>query len=157
MTLSTAMSSQLQRVSDAAGVLVLLILTHPSLATVRVVCDTRDWTVGADTYVGLPFRFRLPQAVQGEAPRAQLEVDNVGRALTQQLDALPPGAALQATIRIVSRAAPATVEMEWTAPMSGVSVTVQTLTATIGNDDALRAPAVRMRYDLTTAPGLFEG
>ena len=152
---TAATREQLQRVNDASGVLVLLLLEHPSIATVHVVNDTRDWVIGADTWIGLPFRFRLPQSAAGQAPRAALEVDNVGRALTEELEKLPPGAALQATVRIVSRATPTVVDYEFTAPLSGVSITVQTVTAVIGNDDALRAPAVKVRYDPSTTPGLF--
>ena len=152
---TAATREQLQRVNDASGALVLLLLEHPSIATVHVVNDTRDWIIGADTWIGLPFRFRLPQSAAGQAPRAALEVDNVGRALTEELEKLPPGAALQATVRIVSRATPAVVDYEFTPPLSGVSITVQTVTAVIGNDDALRAPAVKVRYDPSTTPGLF--
>lgn len=150
-----ATRAQLQRVTDADGVLVLLLLEHPSIATVHVVNDTRDWTIGADTWIGLPFKFKLPQAVAGQAPRAALEVDNVGRELTAELEKLPPGTALQATVRIVSRATPEVVDYEFTAPLSGVSITVQTVTAIVGNDDALRAPAIKLRYDPSTTPGLF--
>lgn len=146
---------QLRRVSDTDGVLVLLLMEHPSIDTVRVVNDTRDWLIGADTWIGLPFRFRLPQSVGGQAPRAALEVDNVGSELGAELDKLPPGAALQATVRIVSRATPTVVDYEFTAPLSGVSVTVPTVSAVVGNDDALRAPVVKMRYDPVTTPGLF--
>lgn len=152
---SPATRAQLRRVNDPSGVLVLLLLQHPSIATVRVVNDTRDWIIDGDTWVGLPFRFKLPQATGGQAPRAALEVDNVGRALTAELEKLPAGAALQATIRLVSRATPVVVDYEFTAPLSGVSVSVTTVSAAVGNDEALRAPAVKLRYDPTQTPGLF--
>lgn len=154
---SATFDAQLQRVTDPDGVLVLLVLSHPSIATVYVVNDTRDWLISGQTYIGLPFRFKLPQANQGEAPRAQLEVDNVGRGIAAELEQLPAGAALQATLSIVSRTAPTTVEYSFKAPLSAVSCTVPLLTATLGNDDALRSPAVKMRYDPATSPGLFAG
>lgn len=154
---STATRTQLQRVTDPDGMLCLLVLEHPSIDTVFVVNDTRDWAIGANTYIGLGFRFKLPASSAGEAPRAQLELDNVGRTLTVELERLPPGAALQATISLVSRATPTVVDFQFSAPLSGVSVSVQTLTATVGNDDALRAPAVKVRYDVKTNPGLFPG
>lgn len=152
---SPELREQLHRVTDTDGVLVLLLMEHPDIETVRVVNDTRDWTIGADTWIGLPFRFRLPQSVAGQAPRAALEMDNVGSDLGAELELLPPGAALQATVRLVSRATPTVVDYEFTAPLSGVSVTVPTVTAVVGNDDALRAPAVKMRFDPVTTPGMF--
>lgn len=154
---SPASRAQLQRVDDPTGLLLLLKLEHPSMATVHVVNDTRDWVIDGTSWIGLPFRFRLPNSVAGEAPRAQLELDNVGTELTAELERLPPGGALQATIYLVSRATPSVVDYEFTAPLSGVSATMTTVSGTIGNDDALRSPAVKMRYDPTTAPGLFAG
>jgi hypothetical protein len=152
---TTATKARLQRVNDPEGMLVLLMLAHPSIATVRVVNDTRDWVIGADTWVGLPFRFKLPSDTQGQAPRAALEIDNVGRDLSLELEKLPPGAALQATIKLVSRASPTVTDYEFTAPLSGVQVRTETVTAVVGNDDALRAPLVKARYDPSTTPGLF--
>lgn len=157
MVMSAATREQLHRVTDPDGVLVLLVLEHPSIATAYVVNDTRDWTIGGQPYIGLPFRFKLPDATAGQAPRAQLEIDNVGRALMADLEQLPPGGALMATISVVSRNTPTVVDFMFQAPLSGVSASVATVTATVGNDDALRAPAVKVRFDPTTSPGLFAG
>lgn len=157
MALSAATREQLHRVTDTDGVLVLLKLEHPSIATAYVVNDTRDWVIGGTTYVGLPFRFKLPDANPGEAPRAQIEIDNVGRALMAELEALPPTGALLATFSVVSRAQPTVVDYSFQAPLSGISANVQVLTAVVGNDDALRAPAVKVRFDPSTSPGLFAG
>lgn len=157
MGVSLSTREQLQRVTDSAGLLVLLVLEHPSISTAYVVNDTRDWTISGQTYVGLPFRFKLPDETAGQAPRAQVEIDNVGRALTAELELLPPGGALMATFKVVSRATPTVVDFQFAAPLSGVSASVQSVTATVGNDDALRAPAVKVRYDPSTSPGLFAG
>ena len=112
---------QLQRVNDPAGMLVLLKLEHPAMETAHVANDTRGWVIDGVTWVGLPFRFRLPNSVAGEAPRAVLEVDNVGRELIGDLERLPPGGALQATVYVVSRAQPTVIDYTFTAPLSGVS------------------------------------
>ena len=78
---TAATRAQLQRVDDAAGMLLMLKLEHPAMATARVVNDTRDWVISGTTWVGLPFRFTLPNDGE-QAPRARLEIDNVGLALT---------------------------------------------------------------------------
>lgn len=157
MVMSAATRQQLHRVTDNDGLLVLLTLAHPSIATAYVVNDTRDWVIGGQTYVGLPFRFKLPDSQSGEAPRAQIEIDNVGRELTAELEQLPPTGALMATFKVVSRATPTVVDYQFAAPLSGVSARVEAITATVGNDDALRAPAVKVRYDPKTTPALFPG
>lgn len=154
---TAALREQLQRVTDADGVLVLLEISHPGMATARIVNDTRSWTVLGNTYVGLPFVFQLPQAVGSQAPRAQLVIDNAGLDLVQDLEALPTGAWLTATVRLVSRADLTEIEWEWVAPLSGVRVTQGNVSAVLGNDHLLRGPAVQMRYDQVTSPGLFAG
>jgi hypothetical protein len=154
---TAATRRQLQRVNDPAGMLLLLMLEHPSIETVHVVNDTRSWDISGTTWVGLPFRFQLPADVAGQSTAARIEIDNVGQELSPVLEALPPGGALQATFRVVSRSTPTVVDYEFSAPMSGVSMTTTVVQATIGTDDEDRMPAVMLRYDQTTAPGLFEG
>ncbi len=154
---TAATRAQLHRVNDPDGMLVLLEITDPSIDDLFLVNDTRDWTIGSAEYLGLPFRFKLPQDAQGQAQRAALEIDNVGRAVVTELEKLPPGASLQATVKIVSRARPEQVDYEFTAPLSNVTATMTVVQATIGNDDALRSPAVKVRADPTLRPGLFAG
>ncbi len=148
---------QLQRVNNTSGELLLLMLEHPSIETVHVVNDTRSWTISGTTWVGLPFRFQLPDDIAGQSAAARIEIDNVGQALAPVLEALPPGGALQATFRVVSRSTPTVVDYEFSAPMSGVSMSPAVVQASIGTDDEDRMPAVMVRFDQTTAPGLFEG
>lgn len=157
MVMSAATRARLQRTTDTSGLLLLLELSHPSIDTARVVNDTRDWVISGTTWVGLPFRVQLPTDATTQSPSARIEIDNVGRALVPVLDGLPPGAALQATFRLVARATPTVVDYEFSAPLSGVSVTPTTVQATVGTDDEDRMPAVMVRYDQLTVPGLFEG
>ncbi|TXI23130.1 MAG: DUF1833 domain-containing protein [Roseateles sp.] len=154
---SPQLREQLQRVDDPAGMLVLVKLEHPAIETAYVVNDTRDWVIGGQTWVGLPFRFRLPRSVAGEPQRGQIEIDNVQGLLSEELEKLPPGGALMATFTVVSRARPEQAELSFAVPFSGVSGTTAMVTATLGNDDALRAPAVKRRYDPFNSPGLFAG
>lgn len=155
---SQATVEALQSVADGHGLLELLILDHASLAEpVRLVNDTRNWVIGGSTFVGLPFSLKLPDEQNKETPRSQLVIDNVGRGLTAALENLPVGEELTATIRIVSRATPAVVDYEFIAPMTGVQATPTQVTASIGPEDIMRRPAVRLRFDPLTAPGLFAG
>lgn len=154
---SPSTRTQLQRVNDPAGMLVLLKLEHPAIDTAYVANDTRDWLINTQTWVGLQFKFRMPKSTAGEAPRAQIEIDNVGGLLSEELERLPPGGVLQATFMLVSRATPTVVDYQFSAPFSGVSATPSMVTATVGNDDAWRAPAVKLRYDPANSPGLFAG
>jgi hypothetical protein len=146
---------QLHRVNDPHGQLALLTITHASFGTLRLVNDTRNWTIGGNLFTACPFRTKLPQQAPGQPMRAALEMDNIGRELVDGLEQLPPGAALQATLQLVSRATPTVVDWELTSPLSSVNANVNALSAYLGNDDAMRAPAVKMRFDPTLTPGLF--
>lgn len=156
MTVSAATAARLQRTNDSGGVLALLELDHAALsAPVRLVSDTRDHVIGGVMYIGLAFTLNLPRDVAKEAPRAQLRMDNVGRDLTAELERLPPGAALQATLKLVHRTAPTVVDYQFTAPLSGIRVDTATVTASMSPGDLLRRPAVKLRHDPVASPGLF--
>lgn len=151
-------TAQLQTISDGVGFLELLEINHDSFTSpVLVVNDTRNWTIGGREYVGLPFRVKLPSQANKENPRAQLQIDNIGREITSLLEGLPVGASMLATIRIVSRSTPTVNDYEFVSPLSSISVTPTTVTASIGPDELMRGAAVRVRYDPQTASGLFSG
>lgn len=150
--------AQLQSVTDNHGFLELLVIEHESFASsVRIVNDTRDWTIGGNTYVALPFGIKLPTQAQQENPRAQIRIDNVGRELTAAIEGLPVGASLIATLQLVSRATPSVVDYEFVAQLSGINITPTMVTANMGPDDTMRQTAVRIRFDPTNAPALFQG
>lgn len=157
MTVSVSTAKALQKVTDSGGVLALLTISHPSFATVRLVNDTRDVVSGGYTFLALPFAVTLPQDESKEVPRARLQIDNVGRDITADLEALPAGAVLMATLAIVHRSTPSTVDYSFSAPLSGIRVDQLTVTATMGPTDLMRRSAVQARFDPVTAPGLFAG
>lgn len=145
-----------QRVTDTSGVLVLLELTAPSMgATLRLVNDSQDWISNGESYVGFPFRFKLPDDTAGQAPRAVLEIDNVGRDMTADLEGLQPNEILTATIRIVDRDDPDDVFQTMVLPVYGVSVNQQVATAHLGVDYIMRQAAVTLRANPYTLPGIF--
>lgn len=156
MTVSTSTLAALQRVDDPFGVLWLLEISGGHLTTpVRLVSDTRDVVSNGYSYIGLPFEVTPPRQADKEVPRAQVRIDNVGRELTADLEALPPGAELTATLKAVYRATPNVVEYKFTASLSSVSVDPLVVNASIGVTDLWRRPAVGLRFDPQTAPGLF--
>lgn len=156
MSVSSNTLTALQRVDDPFGTLHLLEITGDGIpAPVRLVNDTRNVVHLGNTYVGIRFALILPKQADREIPRAQIRVDNVGRELVEDLEALPPGAELWATIKVVHRKTPDVVDFRFTAPMSGVSVDPLIASATVGVSDIWRRPAVDLRYDPLTAPGLF--
>ena len=156
MTVTASTARALQKVTDSGGVLMLLEIAHASFSqAMRVVNDSRDLTTLGYTWVALPFAITLPSDNPKEVPRAVLQMDNVGREMTADLEALPPGASLKATIRMVHRSTPGVVDYIFTAPLSNVKIAGPTVTATMGRDDMLRMGAVLLRFDPSTSPSIF--
>lgn len=156
MSLSTTAVAAAQRTSDGQGFLDLLTITGGGIVVpVRLVNDTRDVTSGGELFLACQFEVILPKDAAKEVPRAQLRIDNVGREIGQELEALEPGAELTARIQRVFRATPNVIEYEFTAPLSGIRANVFTVSAAMGPTDLMRRPAVAIRYDPFTAPGLF--
>ncbi len=144
------------RVTDTTGTLLLLELAATSMGTpVRLVNDTQDWTSGGNLYTAFPFRFTLPDDSLGQAPRAVLEIDNVGREITADLEALQPGEIITATLKITDREDVNTIEQTMVLPLTNVSVNQSVITAQLGVDYIMRQQTCRLRYNAHTAPGLF--
>jgi len=144
-----------QRVTNPAGTLLLLELSSPSMGGLFIVNDNVDWESNGTVYTGFPFQFKLPDDVTGQTPRAQLVIDNVGRTLTEDLESLPPGEIITATIRVTDRSDPDTIERTFVLPLTSVSVTPQTVTAQVGADYIMRQRAVQKVANPYTLPGIF--
>lgn len=157
-TTSAAARRQLHRVDDPDGFVMLVRIDNPALSgPVRIASDTRDWTIGGETYVGIPLVIDMPQDVAKEAARARIVVDNVGRDLLAELEAFPPGTALQVELRLISRAAPSVVEWEFVVSASSATADAATITMTLSDDELAGRLAVALRYDPDTAPGIHAG
>jgi hypothetical protein len=156
--LSAKTRAQLQDVSDQHGLLELLQIEGPSFPSViRIVNDTRDWDCFGYRFTALPFRIKLPNQVGRELPRAQIRIDNIGREIVPFIESLPLSDSIVMTIRLVSRATPSVIDYEFISPISNIKINQLSLTADMGPDDSMRRAIVQLRFDPTTAPGLFAG
>jgi len=148
--------TNLNATSAIEPLLVLLEIAHPLLAEpVRVVDDTQDITVEGHLFQSCGFRVGKADDVDGQAPRAQLEVDNIGRELTTWLEQSGGGVGATARMMEVMRSTPDIVEFDVTFDMTSISVNQTAVSAQLGFDDILNQPAVTVRYDPLTAPGQF--
>lgn len=156
MSVSDSTLLALQRTDDPFGILYRLEISGGGLAEpVRLVADTRDLQSEGVTWLGLPFSVQMPRQEDKEIPRAQIVIDNVGSELTADLEAMPPTSELLATISVVHRKTPDVVDYQFKAPIGSVSANPLSVTASMGVADLWRRPAVNLRFDPITAPGLF--
>lgn len=156
MSLSAPARAALHRVDDPQGVLWLLTITGGGIVEpIRLVSDTRDHTSNGETFIGIPFEVVPPKDAAKEVPRAQLRLDNIGREFIAELEQIQPGAELTATLQCVYRATPDVIEQSFSAPLSGIRADAFSISASMGPTELLRRPAVNVRFDPITAPGLF--
>ncbi len=136
--------------------LTALEIRHPAVAApVRVVNDTEDRTIEGNRYVALRFDARLADDVEGQAPQAELAIDNVGRALTQWVEAAQGGTGATVRVLQVLDIDDPPIEWELTMDLAGVQVDAERVTARLGFDPLLGRAAVTLRHDPQTSPGLF--
>ena len=137
-------------------VVTALEIRHPAVPVpVRVVNDTVNRRIEGHEYIALRFDARLADDIAGQAPQAELSIDNIGRELTQWIEAA--GGGIGATVRVMLVLAVPNPPVEWelTLDVAGIGVDQERVTARLGFDPLLGGAAVRLRHDPQTSPGLF--
>lgn len=146
----------IQKVSDGeGGILMLLEIRSPvDPEVLRLVCDNKNWTHQGNEYIGYPFRFKKPADDDNGMQEATLEIDNVGRDLMSDIEALGPNEVLKARIIITSRNTPDYEAIRWNLPITNLSVNMQVITARCGFKYLANQQAVKRRMSPFYAPGV---
>lgn len=153
---SAAYHRTINATSAAESPLLLLEIDHPGFSQpVRVVNDTQDLVSNGATYVAIQFHCKLPDDREGQMPRAEIAIDNVGRELVEPLEATNGGEGATVRIMEVLRSAPNTIEWEATLDLKSVSFAQMTVSGQLGYEEILNRPAVLLAYRPDVAPGLF--
>lgn len=156
MTYSAAGRRVALATSAAEPLLVLAEITHVDLAVpIRVVNDTIDIVVNGETYIACPFSLSRPDDVDQQTPTAKISVDNIGRDLTVWLEQSNGGKGAKCRTMAVLRSQPDVLEFDITMDLSGLSIDSLTVDGNLGFQNTLMQPAVAMRFDPLTAPGLY--
>ncbi len=136
--------------------LILLEISHADLPQpIRVVNDNQDLIHLTNTFVAMAFNVRMPDDLEQGMPRAELSVDNIGREMTQWLDASGGGKGALVRFIQVMRDVPDTIEWETTLELSNVGQSPLLVTGTLGYQDIFNQPAVQWIYNKDLARGLF--
>ena len=136
--------------------IILLEIDHSALTTpVRVVNDTQNITSNGVEFIACPFRCKLPDDFENQLPKAQLSVDNVGKELMYWIETSGGGQGATARFIQIMRSRPNQIEWEITMNLSNVKATVQEVTADLGYANIFTRPAISMRFDPFTSPGIF--
>ena len=153
---SAAARENLLATSADEPFLVLLEITHADLAVpVRVVNDTQNLTSNGIEFIGCPFNVTLPDDVAGQMPQAQLEVDNIGRDLTQWLEFSRGGQGARCRIIQVMRSDPNTIEFDMTLDLTNMKITNETVSGSLGFENMLNRTGTIPTFTPQNAPGLW--
>ncbi len=154
---AAAHTRDLTRTSD----LFALKVTHPDIsAPIRVVADNQDITIDGDNFTALAFRAVPPNFQEGETPRAVLEIDNVGRELTQWIELTGGGRGATMEVMQIHRdpVVSSSGHVTWSLPALPVGVTEVTnevVQVALAYRTGRSRPGVKWRHDYETSPGIF--
>ena len=141
------------------ALIVAVELTHPAApGPARAVADTAPRVIEGNSWPALRFGLRLADDADDRPPRAELQLDNVGRVLTDWIEASRGAAGAKARILQLS-VDPATdaAEVEWeqTLAIQEVRVDRSRVTAVLGVPSLRGRVSVVARHDPRRSPGLF--
>lgn len=108
-----------------------------------------------ETYIALAFDIQKPSDVGGQLARIPIRIDNVGRELTQWLDASNGGQGATARVMQVMRDDPDTLEFDMTLDLLGVKQNSAFVTGELGYENTLALPALVMSYRPDNTPPMF--
>lgn len=156
MTYTNKAKRALNATSAEEPILELLEITHKDLAVpIRVVNDVQNITAQGNEFIACPFSLARPDDVDQQTPTAKLTVDNIGRELTQWLEFSNGGKGARCRIMAVLRSEPNVLQFDMTLDLTGLSIDNLTVSGQLGFQNTLMQPAVTVRYDPLTAPGVW--
>ena len=151
-------AEQAQAMSPQGDALVYALqITHPQLVDdVRIVADNAEHTIDGELYLPLAFRAQFPQDKEGEKPEARIEIDYVGRELMTWVEASNGGRGAKMRVMQVMRAQPSSrIRWEVALQVGQAQITQNRLSVALVSERTYGRPAVKIRHDPATSPGLF--
>lgn len=154
-SLSEALQRDINSASGTAPVL-LLEIDHPDLPTpIRVCQDTQSIVSNGELYQALAFDCLLPDDLERQLPVATLAIDNIGREISDWIEASGGGQGATARLMIVRRDDPDVVEWEVTMDLTNTHMDQALITGRLGFDNLLAQPGCALSYRPDVAPGLY--
>lgn len=151
-SLSTAAIASQNAQATSEVWLVLLTLSHPSMATpIRLVNNNENVVSRGNTFIAFPFEVELPGEDPDQPPKSTLRIDNVDRRVLQTLRSItaPP----TVTLEVILASAPDQVEVSFTnMTLRNAQYDVSTVSGELTFDGIYTEPVT-----LTMTPSRFPG
>jgi len=136
--------------------LVAIEISHADLTVpARFVNDSQNIVIEGNEFFATAFRVALPDDKDQQLPQARLEVDNVGRDLTQWLEFSRGGKGARCRLIQILRSDPNVIEFDMTMDLTGLVIDNMTVSGLLGFQNTLGQTAVAVRFDPLTSPGLW--
>lgn len=156
MTLPDSTKIKLNSLSVGTPHILIIDVMHPTFSEpARIIADTQDLTMPDGTfYQALPVDVKLPSDTSKNSS-AKLEIDNVGRVLTDEVEKARGLDGGTCRMRSLFRDDLSTVIQDYVMTITKMDMNVHKVTLSLGFEDLLNRPAVRISYRPETTPGLF--
>ncbi len=153
-TTSSAFRAAVNAEETAQVYLPLLVISHADITTLRFVSNTEDVVSNGDTYIGYPFDIRFPQERDDQPPQIPLIIDNVDRAIVDEIRTLSGAPTIE--ISMVLADTPNTVEYgPVEATLRNVTWDFGTVVGDLQGEDFLNEAYPGYSFTPMTSPGLF--
>lgn len=134
--------------------LYLLTIEHAEMSTVRLVNDNVDIVSNGDTFSASPFQLTLPPQNDGELPKVDLVIDNIGRDLMAPIRTLTGQPIV--TLVVVMASAPDTIEVgPYVFSLKDVQYNPFVLRGQISYEPLLTEPFNFRKFTPIDWPGMF--
>lgn len=156
MPISDNAKINLNALSAKSPYVVLVDINHPTFdEIIHIVADTQDFIDSTGTvYKWLPLEISMPSD-SSKNPNARLQIDNVGKILTEQIEKAKGLSGGTCRLRTIFRDHPDDVIQDYVMDVTNMDMNIATVTLSLGFEDLLNRPAVQVQFRPETTPGLF--
>lgn len=140
---------------------VLLKIEHALATPLRLINDTQDLVSNGERYIAVRFRPVWVDDVEGQLPRATLQIDNTSGTLSRLLEQTGGMRGMKITMMQVLRSQPDVIERQIQLDVDTVSMNTDAAQFGLGFEDMLNKSAINLTYRPPTTsgargfPGLF--
>ena len=132
----------------------LLTVQNSGGPPIRMTDNSEDVVSRGKTFIAYPFALELPSDAAGQISEARLAIDNVARALVDEVRSLTEPLVL--TIEVVTATTPDTVELELIDyTLKNVTYDAMTISGTLTQENFLSEPYPKDILSAATFPGQF--
>lgn len=153
-TLSPELLTQLLGQSSDDPFVALVTLSHTSFSTIRLVNNGEDIVSRGETFQAFPFRFKLPVDDGESAREVQIEFDNVGLDLVDEIRSVTTP--INVKLELVLASLPDEVQIELDElKISNVTYNKNTISARLYVDGFMNTQLTSEQYSPSIYPGIY--